>query len=357
MTRVRAFRKEDIAAVVELRTDRFRWSEHDDPAALATYIAEVFLGNPWYDDRLPSLVAEDANGRVIGFLGIVPRRMTVSGRPLRVAATTQLMVARTAPPTVGAQLLRKLFDGPQDFALADVASVPARRLWESLGGATATTTSLNWMRLLRPLRHLVSRAAGGGRLGRAAGACAAPIDAVAGRLMAACGRSPVPAGGERQPMSDADVAICLATPLDGRAMRGDHDVASVAWLLNMMRRRRSYGAVRQSRIVDARGDLLGWYLYHARAGGSAHVAHVTARPRAAGIVLDHLFGEAWVQGCTAVMGRFDTRLVEALAERHGFFHGPDTWVLVHARDRELLAVVARDDAALTRLDGEWWMAF
>jgi hypothetical protein len=357
VTRVRAFRKEDIGAIVELRTDSFRRSEHDDPVALATYIAEVFFGNPWYDDHLPSLVAEDAAGRIVGFLGVVPRHMTLRGRPLRVITTTQFMVAQAAPPLVASQLLRRVFEGPQDFALADVASVPARRLWESLGGVTATTLSLSWTRLLRPLRHLVSRAAGGRRLGRVAGACAAPIDTVAGHLMTACGRPLVPAGGERQELRDTDVAVCLAATLDNRAMRGHHDPASVAWLLDMMRRRWRYGPLRASRIVDGRGDMLGWYLFHAAQGGSAHVVDLATRPRAAGIVLDHLFGEAWRQGCTAVTGRFDTRLVEALAERHAFVHGPDTWVLVHARDPELLAAVARDDAALTRLDGEWWMAF
>lgn len=356
MTRVRAFRKDDIAAVIELRADRFRRSEHDDPGALATYIAEVFFGNPWYDDALPSLVAENSGGRVVGFLGVVPRRMTLSGRPVRAVTTTQFMVARTAPPMVAAQLLRTALEGPQDFALADVASPSARRLWESLGGVTATTLSLTWMRLLRPLQHLVSRAAGG-RLGRVASACAAPVDAVAGRLVDVCRRPPVPTGGQRQAMTDTDVTACLASALDGRAMRGAHDVASVAWLLDMLRRRRRYGSLRASRIIDAGDDMLGWYLYHAGDRGSARVVHVEARPRAAGIVLDHLFREAWRDGCTTVSGRFDTRLVEALAQRHGFVYGPDTWVLVHARDRELLAVVARDDAALTRLDGEWWMAF
>jgi hypothetical protein len=355
--RVRPFRKDDIGAVVQLRTGSFRRSEHDDPGALATYIAEVFFGNPWYDDALPSLVAEDAAGGIVGFLGVVPRRMTLGGHPLRVVTTTQFMVARTAPPPVASQLLRTVFDGAQDLALADVASLSARRLWESLGGATATTLSLNWMRLLRPLRHIVSRAAGARWLGRVAGACAAPIDAVAGHLTAVCGRPPAPAGGECQGLGDTDVAVCLAAALDGRAMRGHHDVASIAWLLDMMRRRWRYGPLRASRIVGVRGDMLGWYLFHAANGGNAHVVRVEARPHAAGVVLDHLFREAWRDGCTAVTGRFDTRLLEALAERHGFVYGSDTWVLVHARNRELLDVVARDDAALTRLDGEWWMAF
>lgn len=357
MTRVRAFRKDDISAVVELRTASFTRSEHDERDALAAYMAEVFFGNPWYDDALPSLVAEETNGRLLGFLGVVPRPMTLGGRRLRVATTTQLMVARTAPPPVAIRLLRTLFEGPQDFALADLASLPARRLWESLGGATVTTASLNWIRLLRPVRHLVSRVIGGGWLGRMAGACTTPIDVLVRRCFAVYEGLSLDAGTARREMSDADVADCLAAALDGRAMRVEHDVTSVAWLLEMLRGRRAYGRLRQSRIVGTRGDLLGWYVYHAAVGGSARVVHVAARPRAAGIVLDHLFLEASQHGCTAVTGRFDSRLVAALAERQGFVYGPDAWVLVHSRNPELLSVVARDEATLTRLDGEWWMAF
>jgi len=38
-------------------------------------------------------------------------------------------------------------------------------------------------------------------------------------------------------------------------------------------------------------------------------------------------------------------------------YGPQAWVLAHSRDRGLLDAIVRDDAALTRLDAEWWMAF
>jgi hypothetical protein len=283
--------------------------------------------------------------------------MRVSDRLLRLATTTQFMVARTAPPLVGAQLIRTLFEGGQDLALADVASSPARRLWESLGGVIAPTASLNWVRVLRPLPHLLSRVARRRRLGRVAGACAAPFEAAAGRLVPACARPRPPAIGRCEPMDDADVAACIATPLDARLLRGEHDAASLGWLLDMLRRKRSHGVLQARRIVDARGGLLGWYLYQASIGGGAHVVHVDARPRATGTVLDHLLRETWRQGCTAVTGRFDARLLGALAERHGLIYGGDTWVLMHARDPEVVAAVARDDSALTRLDGEWWMAF
>jgi hypothetical protein len=357
VTHVRPFRKDDVAAVVALRAECFRTSEQASVAALAAYFTEVFFGNPWYDERLPSLVCESGEGRIAGFLGVVPRRMTAYGVPLRVVTTTQLMVARWASPLVGSQLLRTLFEGPQALSLADVASPASRRLWQCLGGVTATSSSLTWIRLLRPLQHVMSSVAGRGMVARVGACLAGPVDAVTARFVAACARPAPPAHGIREAMSDADLLTYLTRSVDGRAVRGDYDRASLAWLLNMMARKHHYGSLRKAQIVDARGQLLGWYVFYAKAGGNARVAHLGARPGAAHILLDHLFRDGWREGCVAVSGRFDSRLVEALVERRCLVYGPDAWVLVHSRDRDLLDTIVRDDAGITRLDAEWWMAF
>jgi len=357
VTRVRPFLKDDIAEVVALRGGAFRSSEQDDEAVLGEYFAEVFFGNPWYDETLPSLVCEDDVGRVVGFLGVVPRRMTAYGVPLRVATTTQFMVAPSAPALVGSQLLRTLFDGPQGFSLADVASAASRRLWECLGGITVTASSLTWIRLLRPFRHILGSAAGRGLVRRAGALVAAPLDALTTRLLPECRPPREATCGVRLDMIDADLLAHLGRSLDGRAVRGDYDAASLAWLLDMMGRKHSYGSLRRAQIVNERGHLLGWYLVYVKAGGNARVAHLGARPGSAGIVLDHLFREAWSEGCAAVSGRFDARLADALMQRHCLVYGPQAWVLAHSRDRGLLDAIVRDDAALTRLDAEWWMAF
>ena len=358
MTKVRSFRKDDVPEVVALRGGAFRSSEQADEVALAAYFVETFFGNPWYDETLPSLVCEDDVGRIVGFLGVVPRRMTAYGVPLRVATTTQFMIAPSAPALVGSQLLRTLFAGLQGFALADVASATSRRLWECLGGITVTASSLTWMRLLRPFRHIFGSAAGRGLIQRAGALAAGPLDAVTTRLLPACEPPAVPERGVRRTMTDAELLANLGRSLDGRAIRGDYDPASLAWLLDMMARKHAYGSLHRAQILDERDQLLGWYLFYAKPGGNARVAHLGARPgTAAGIVLDHLFHEAWSEGCAAVSGRFDARLAEALIDRRCLVYGPQAWVLVHSRDRDLLDAIRRDDAALTRLDAEWWMAF
>jgi GNAT acetyltransferase-like protein len=356
VNQIRRFRKEDIPAVVALRATAFRNSEQDDAEARAAYFAEIFFGNPWYDDALPSVVCEREDGEIIGFLGVVPRRMAAAGRALRVATTTQLMVAPSAPPMVAAQLLRTVFAGPQDLCVADVSSATSRALWERLGGVTAASSSLTWMRMLRPFRQLLTAGGGGGLAARAAARLARPLDALAGRLLPSVPAAPARHGARRE-MTDAELLSSLLRGLDGRPIRGDYDAASLDWLLDMLARKRAYGTLRRAQVVDERGTLLGWYLVFLPRDGNARVAHLEARADAAGAVLDHLFAEARAARCTAVSGRFDARLLEALAARRCVFYGPGSWVLLHARDRALLDAVARDEVALTRLDAEWWLAF
>ena len=97
--RVRPFAAEDIAQVSELHRGMFRDGEHTPELerSYRCFFRDVYLENPWYDEGLSSLVCEDGNGKVIGFLGVMPRPIRVNGRSLRAAVSSMFMVA---PPTV-----------------------------------------------------------------------------------------------------------------------------------------------------------------------------------------------------------------------------------------------------------------
>jgi hypothetical protein len=59
----------------------------------------------------------------------------------------------------------------------------------------------------------------------------------------------------------------------------------------------------------------------------------------------------------ALAGRLDAGLAQVAAvRRSGIRHG-GAWVLTRAQDPALAAAIARGDAFLSRLDGEWWMSF
>ena len=69
MAGVRAFRPEDITAIVRLRRKIFHLTEQPSDAGLAAYYHRIFFENPWRDDAFPSFVYEDARGVQAGFLG------------------------------------------------------------------------------------------------------------------------------------------------------------------------------------------------------------------------------------------------------------------------------------------------
>src|SRR3989475_11574528 len=114
------------------------------------YFTRVFLDNPSRDVRLSSLVCEEGGGRIVGFLGVVPRGMSMNGQRLLAAISSQFVVDPAGRAGVVAVRLAKAFlDGPQDLSISDEATDVSRRIWEGLGG---TTSLLHRIHLTPPPR-------------------------------------------------------------------------------------------------------------------------------------------------------------------------------------------------------------
>src|SRR5256885_3811233 len=120
MDRIRAFIEADIPQVARLH-ETIAEPEAASCAGqppLNGYFTRVFLDNPSRDDTLPSLVYEDDDGQIVGFLGVVSRRMLMNGEPLKAAICSQLVVdpaCRRA--NVAVQLAGTFLDGPQDVSI------------------------------------------------------------------------------------------------------------------------------------------------------------------------------------------------------------------------------------------------
>src|SRR5215475_13545011 len=85
MGRVRSFVEHDIPYIAELYGRVFGGGKGPATQRLRSYFAEMLLRNPWYDEALPSLVYEDHKGEIVGFLGVMPRPMSIDGRPVQMA--------------------------------------------------------------------------------------------------------------------------------------------------------------------------------------------------------------------------------------------------------------------------------
>jgi hypothetical protein len=331
----------DVAALHARVYPESGWAAADYEA----YLREVLLGNPWLDPEIPSWVMEDA-GRIVGFLGIVPRRMRFGGRPVRVAVSCQLMVERESRASLAAlSLLRRLFAGPQDLAIADGANETSRVVWEACGGIASPLHSLHWVRLLRPAQGLLSLA--GGRLAALARPFAALLDG--------CLPSRLKPRYAEEPLDAAALLQAFKSIRDG-GLRPDYDLASLEWLLAQVKAKRRHGELQGALAREDSGRIAGWFLYYLN-GGVSQVLQIGARPGTLGGVFEQLAGHARRRGARALEGRMEPSLAAVLQGKRCLMQNRAICTLIHARDQSLLVPLLRGDAFFSRLDGEWWMRF
>jgi hypothetical protein len=357
MGEIRPFEEADIGPVADLELRVFHHRNQPAKEDLKDYIGEIFLRNPWRDNELNSLVYEDA-GEVVGFLGVFPRRMSFCNRSIRVAVACQFMVDPGYRGLAGLELSRQFLHGPQDLTFIDGATEAVSSLW--VGCHVTQLFSLEWFRALRPLRHLGNRmqekAGFWGAAGKMARVLSRPADLLISRL---------PVGGLAAPRPGLPVEIaaperllaCMQEVGWRESLRPDYEISSFEWLLKQAASAQRRGALRTAVVCDEKQRAVGWFIYYVRPGGVAQVLQIGARERQADGVFQSLVHDAWVQGACAIAGQVVPKFLANFGRQHCQFRYVSSGVLVHSRDSKLLSCIFKGDAALTRLDGEWWMRF
>jgi hypothetical protein len=358
---IRAFAAPDIPQVARLHRRVFNPAGRSDATIsddYHAYFTRVFLESSSRAPECPSLVCQDDRGVIAGFLGVVPRRMTMNGRRFQAALSSQFIVdPDTQGGLVAVRLARAFLDGPQDLSIADEANDIARKIWEGLGGRTSLLHSLHWTRPLRPARLALSFLQG--RAGLAPLAVAArPLAAVVDALATRMSRSQLYQ--ERPRASDAsdltDQALVNPPSLaPGGWLRVDYDEGELRDFLHGARQRRASGRVHAA--VVRRQKTLGWYVYQLDHQRVANVLQIVAAPADVSEVLAHLFYQAAQHGAVAAAGRLDPAYLQALSDRYCVFHRRGPWVLVKSKHPELLRAFEAGDAFFSRLDGEWCLGF
>jgi hypothetical protein len=352
---IRACRREDVPAVAGIFARVLLKQKGVPGDDLARYFEDLVFGGEQTGAEPRSRVFVDADGDVRGFIGIWPRRMLLQGRTIEAAAAGSLMVDRPEQnPTAGARLLRSFLSGPQDLSFSETANDISQRMWEKSGGERLAASSLDWLRVLRPAGFAVSVAGSAFR----PAAWLRPVAAGVDRLIEGRGRNPLLPVGETLGYRDADatsaeIAALIPMLSDSYALHPDWQTPDLPFLLAHAEKKERYGKLHR-RIVYARGgEPVGCYLYYARRGEVARVLQVLALPGAIGATLDSLFSHAAQLGCVAVRGRAEPDLLDPLISRRCvLFHVAA--MVVHARNKALLAEVRGSRALLTGLAGESW---
>ena len=357
MGQIRPFAEEDIPRVARLHRAVFKVDDSAAPDSYREYFTRVFVDNPAGEGALPSLVYEETDGRILGFLGLVPRRIRLDGHRYRGLVSSQFIVEPGgAAGLVALRLIKAYLEGPQDLSIADEANDVSRKIWEGLGGTTALLLSIYWTRTLRPaglaLSHLRRR-----RRFAPVAAAARPLAKVADALAVRAGgryfrtSGPFACAGE---LGGPTVLAHAAEVSGATSLRVEYDDRTFQWLLD--RAARGRGRLLSTVLRKGR-KVLGWYVCHLDREGMAEVLQLTAAPSSVDDVLDHLFHQAWRQGAVAVTGRLEPRFMQALSDRYCLFHRRGPWVLIDTRKPQLLEAFHTGDACFSRLDGEWSLRF
>lgn len=359
-TGIRRFCEEDLGQVAVLHRRVMRMNTPASPGwmqAYRNYFGEVFLGEAALSAGLPSLVYQ-REGRILGFLGVMPRRMRFHGRPLLAAVCSQFVVDPAERGQAGLQMLKRCFAGDQDLSITDEAADCTRKIWEWCGGTAALPYSIHWIRPLRPAQAALTAGAtdrGRARLARVLSPLARAIDAIVTRPAGRC--RPAPPLGSRAMLDDATLLDCLTDVASQCSMGPAYDAQSVNWVLERARRHVDHGAVRALVVSDESQATIGWFIYHARRGGTGEVLQIAAPPRHQRSVLDHLLDDAWQQGVAMLAGRLEPALAPQLSENGCLLYRRGHWTLVHSKRPEICHALQRGDAFFTRLEGEWCLRF
>jgi hypothetical protein len=362
-TRIRPFTADDIPAVADLHRKVFGLAAELSPELLESYrvyFTSVYLANPCQELDGGSLVYEEGNGRITGFLAMAARRMLFNGRPIRARITSQFVVEPKSRGMAGFQLLKSALAGDQDITIADESNSDSRMLWEGLGGVTSHLYSMRWIYPLRPCQFGLRLLGRKGILpGFATGASmplARALDGLAGRIMNRLSGRPAPAL-SAQPLTCETLLACLKDAGKKLPLRVDHDARSLDWLLTRAESLRSNGRLQKALLRTDKQEIAGWYLYYVNPAGFSEVIQIHARPDLAPAVLNHLFEDARAKGVTALSGRMQPAMTQAFSQAHCLFHCGPQWVLAHSRRPELQHAFDRGNIGFSRLDGEWCLHF
>lgn len=355
----------DVDAVAEL-VQKVNRSGGAPPRGLAEALQRTYLESPMQSGEAASLVLVDGDDRITAFLGVMLHGMQMGDREIRVACSGPLVVDDDAAgPGAGLMLTRKLFKQGYDLYLTDGGTRDAVDLWTGLGGFVPGETSFEWTRVFRPLGRLQRQLSTHPRLQSAIGrgitrvlaALQAPLDGLARAILADRWRAkPAPPRCERLTADD----LCDGLEALSRtwSMHAAPNRRYLAWLFERLGELRSRGMLHAAHLLSGTGAPIGWYVYYLGDDREAQVLQIAAARSREPDVLHALFADADARGAVSMTGRCEPRLLSALEAESAIELrlGPPYSVLF-SEDDDVRASIAEGDALLTRLEGEWWLAF
>lgn len=354
---IRAAVPDDMQGVAALRRRVFNRSRLTSEVDMGGYYRDVFFDGPFADVGLPSLIASDRNGIVVGFMGRLRRSFRLADRELVAAVATELMVdAEWRSSLIAPRLVRSFLQGPQDFTVSDRVNETARRCFVSCGGEVSLWHSSYWSVPLKPLRSALYRI-GGSRIPRVAGWVVAPLDSLARRVFPDLAKLREPHGTVEPLLAERIAAEGALLRIRGIESKVD-DAFELTWVLRRLEERATATSARVvSRLVlTANREVAGWFIALMQGRERCDVVALRARTDTVALVFDHVVHAAFSAGVGSVNGRWDSGLTPLIVERRIESTLAQPWVVFHTRSDAIRSAFVRGQVSLSRLDAEWWLS-
>ncbi len=354
MGKVRNFNIQDIPQVIDLNTKLFPGSSGLSRARQEFLFSEVCFRNPWYHPDISSLVYEENDGRVTGFLCVVPRHFSFNGQAITVAVGQHLMVDRTALASV--QIFKNFLEGPQDLSITDMAIDLAKPIWGRFGGTTIYTHSTYWRRVLRPFsfassflkkeKSMLHSFTRGNLLWTT-------LDSIVNKLPTKIFNFKLPDVTSEELTTNEFLKNYHLFYKD-KKLFPVYTEDSLSWLFVRLTQEERFGVFQKTLLRDTDNKILGWYLYNLKPKGRSEVVQIIARKDSINTILDHLFYDAWNKGSVELCGRLDPQFTKEFGKKHSLFMPGRNWMLAHSRNPELINALHSNEAHHTRLEGDLW---
>jgi hypothetical protein len=351
MATIRVLEREDLPGVSRLLRAHLPGAPADEAVLAATLLDESSS-----DLGVSSLVAEDAEGAVVGFIAAEMRPLRLDSDRIRAVCCSNLVVApESRAGATGALMLKRVMAGPQELTFSETAMALVARIWTALGGHLDHARAYDWMLVLRPVRWLAGAvplaARGAPEFRQRIPVPVFPAQALGPRLA----KRAFPALEDDVRGEDADASLLtehMPALSQGMRLHPDYDEP---YLTGLLKRLDTEGDDIVHRLVRRSGRPIGWYAYCRRPGGTSVVLHISGPSRDLDAVVGELVAHAQAQGSVALTGRMEPHLHDPLRRR-----GAPLWyargAVVHTRDPTIAAVLATEQSLLTRLEGEWHLA-
>lgn len=354
MGKVRKFEINDIEQVVDLNIKSFVRSKDLTRNEQYELFKEVCFNNPWYDEEVRSLVYEDSNGRIKGFLCVIPKKFKFNGEDILVGVSQHLMVDQV--PLASLQLFREFFSGPQDLSITDMSVDIGKPLWERLGGSAIYLHSIYWRKPLRILSFL------GLMLFKNIYSKKYFFPVKVFFKVSDYAVSKIPStflrikndGVLLEKLDENDFLSNIELFMKGKSLIPVYNTNSISWLYKRLRAEKRFGKFQSIKVLSIDGDLLGWFLYNLLKDGTSHVIQVVAHNHSVNKVYQALFYDAFSKGSIELVGRLDPNLSRMLFVSKCFFMPGRNWMLAYSRNKEIINSLHSNNAFFTRLEGDLW---